>query len=117
MQELIPPRSNDLRVIVSGGEVVGAAVRIAAPGEWRTNVSLGGRSIATKPPRDACDLAVAAAQKLTLDLAGVDLLRADDGWIVLEVNAAVDMKPHYSLETDVFAAALEGLRVGPVPVL
>ena len=110
VQELVPPQSSDLRVIVSGAEVIGAAVRLAAPGEWRTNVALGGRSIATTPPDDACELARSAVRKLGLDFAGVDLLRAHDGWVVLEVNGAVDMKAHYSLGQDVFAAALAQLR-------
>jgi ribosomal protein S6--L-glutamate ligase len=119
VQELVPPRSSDLRVIVSAGEVVGAAVRLAAPGEWRTNVALGGRSIATTPPQDACELALAATRRLGIDLAGVDLLRDDDGWVVLEVNGAVDMKAHYALgERDVFAAALRTLeRVADKPLL
>jgi RimK family alpha-L-glutamate ligase len=109
VQELVPPRSSDLRVIVSGGRVVGAAVRLAAPGEWRTNVALGGRSIATTPPSEACELALAATEQLGIDLAGVDLLRDDDTWIVLEINGAVDMKARYSLGRDVFSAALEEL--------
>lgn len=111
VQELVPPRSSDLRVIVSGGEVVGAAIRLAAEGEWRTNVALGGRSTAATPPHDACELALTAARTLGIDLAGVDLLRDDEGWVVLEVNGAVDMKPHYALDRDVFAAALERLEL------
>jgi ribosomal protein S6--L-glutamate ligase len=118
VQELVPPRSSDLRVIVSAGEVVGAAVRVAAPGEWRTNVSLGARVIATSPPSDACELALAATRQLGIDLAGVDLLRDDDTWTVLEVNGAVDMRGCYSLGRDVFAAALAGLeRVEPKALL
>ena len=39
-------------------EVVGAAVRIAAPNEWRTNVALGGMSMSTTPPAEACELAL-----------------------------------------------------------
>jgi tetrahydromethanopterin:alpha-L-glutamate ligase len=110
VQELVPPRSRDLRIVVSGGEVVGAAVRLAAPGEWRTNVALGGRSIATTPPADACELALAATRRLGTDLAGVDLLPDGDGWVVLEVNGAVDMKSRYSLGRDVFRAALQELE-------
>jgi ribosomal protein S6--L-glutamate ligase len=110
VQELVPPRASDLRVIVSAHEVVGAAVRFAAPGEWRTNVALGGRSVATTPPPEACELAVEATRALGIDLAGVDLLREDGGLVVLEVNGAVDMKTYYSLDRDVFAAALERLE-------
>jgi RimK family alpha-L-glutamate ligase len=110
VQELVPPRSSDLRVIVSAGEVVGAATRLAAPGEWRTNVALGGRSVPATPPTQACELALAATAQLGIDLAGVDLLRDEDSWVVLEVNGAVDMKAHYAQGSDVFAAAVGGLE-------
>ena len=118
VQELVPPRSSDLRVIVAAGQIVGAAVRLSAPGEWRTNVALGARSIATTPPPEACDLAIAATRALGIDLAGVDLLRDEDGWVVLEVNGAVDMRAHYTLGPDVYSAALEGLaRAAAKPLL
>lgn len=110
VQELVPPRSSDLRLIVAAGEIVGAAVRLAAPGEWRTNVALGGLSIPTTPPAEACELALAATEQLGIDLAGVDLLPDGEGWVVLEVNGAVEIRPHYSLGLDVFAAALAQLE-------
>jgi RimK family alpha-L-glutamate ligase len=110
IQELVPPRASDLRIIVSADEVVGAAVRIAAPGEWRTNVALGARSTSTTPPAEACELAVVATRQLGIDLAGVDLLRDGDGWVVLEVNGAVEIRAHYSLGGDVFSTALGALR-------
>jgi ribosomal protein S6--L-glutamate ligase len=110
VQELVPQRASDLRVIVAAGEVVGAAVRIAAPGEWRTNVALGAQSIAAAPPADACELAIKAAVHLGIDLAGVDLLRDEESWVVLEVNGAVEMRPHYALEADVFSASVNALQ-------
>jgi glutathione synthase/RimK-type ligase-like ATP-grasp enzyme len=112
VQELVPPCSTDLRIIVSGGDVVGAAVRIAGPKEWRTNVALGGMIVPTTPPAEACELATAATRALGIDLAGVDLLPDGDSWVVLEVNGAVDMRPHYTLGVDVFAAALQSLQRG-----
>jgi RimK family alpha-L-glutamate ligase len=110
VQELVPPRSKDLRIIVSAGEVVGAATRVAAPGEWRTNVALGARPISATPPAEACELALAATRQLGIDFAGVDLLPDDGGWVVLEVNGAVDIRPIYSLGSDVFSAALASLE-------
>jgi RimK family alpha-L-glutamate ligase len=118
VQELVPPRSSDLRIIVSGGEIVGAATRLAAAGEWRTNVALGARAIAITPPPEAGELALAAARQLGIDFAGVDLLPDDDGWVVLEVNGAVDMRPSYSIGGDVFSAALASLeRIAQKPSL
>ena len=78
--------------------------------EWRTNVALGATPSAAVPPPDASELAVAATRALGIDFAGVDLLPLEEGWIVLEVNGAVDLRPMYSLETDVYAAALHSLQ-------
>jgi RimK family alpha-L-glutamate ligase len=110
VQEFIPAHANDLRLIVSAGEIVGAAARIAAPGEWRTNVALGARSVPTVPPPEARELALAASRALGIDFAGIDLLPAADGWVVLEVNGAVDMREHHTLGPDVTGAVLESLE-------
>ena len=84
-QQLVTPRGYDLRVLVAGGVVVGAVKRVAAPGEWRTNVALGAVRRRADPPAAAAALAVAAAAAIGGDLVGVDLLPVDDGWTVLEV--------------------------------
>jgi RimK family alpha-L-glutamate ligase len=110
VQELVPPRGHDLRLVVAGGTGVGAIRRCAAPGEWRTNVALGGRRAPTVPPADACALAVAAAAAAGADLVGVDLLPTGDGWVVLELNGAVDFTRAYArARGDVFAAATAAL--------
>ena len=112
-QELIEPRGWDLRVIVAGGKVVGGARRIAAPGEWRTNVALGGRIEPMAPPPVAQALALEAAAAIRGDLVGIDLLPIGDSFIVSEVNGAVDFRPAYALgPADVFGvAAAELVRV------
>lgn len=111
VQELVPPRGHDLRVLVAGGEVVGAVRRNAAPGEWRTNISLGGTREPALPDAAARTLALRAAAAVRADLVGVDLLPTGLGWTVLELNGAVDFTAQYSLgEEDVFERAIDALR-------
>jgi glutathione synthase/RimK-type ligase-like ATP-grasp enzyme len=94
----VRPRGYDLRVVVAGGEVVGASVRLAAADEWRTNVSLGGRLRAVELSPDARALALAAAAALGADLVGVDLLPvAGGGYVVVELNGAVEFDQRYAL--------------------
>lgn len=104
VQELVPPRGYDLRIIVAGGQVVGAIERVAAVNEWRTNIALGGSRRRSNPPPDACALAIEAAAAIGCDLVGVDLLPDAAGdWVVLELNGAVDFTTEYSLNGgDVF---------------
>ena len=111
-QKLVAPRGYDLRIVVAGGSIVGAVRRVAANGEWRTNVALGARREPVDPPDSARAIALAAAAAIDGDLVGVDLLPADVGtWVVLEVNGAVDFTSTYSLDQDVFDAAASALRV------
>ena len=94
-------------MIVSDGEVVGAVERVSAPGEWRTNVALGGTRRPAEPPPAACELAVHAAAAVGGDLVGVDLLPDTNGWRVIEINGAVDFTDDYALDgRDVFARAV-----------
>lgn len=111
LQTLVPPLGYDLRLVVAGGRVVGAVERVAAPGEWRTNVALGGVRRPVEPPPAACRLAVAAAEAVGADLVGVDLLPiGNGGYVVLELNGAVDFTSDYSIGgREVFAAAAEAI--------
>ena len=109
-QELITPRGHDLRLVVASGRVVGAIKRVAAAGEWRTNLALGGRRVPITPPPAAIRLAEAAARSIGADLVGIDLLPTGPGrFCVIELNGAVDFGLEYSLGTNVFRATLEAL--------
>jgi [lysine-biosynthesis-protein LysW]---L-2-aminoadipate ligase len=110
VQELIPPLGHDLRLVVAGGQVVGAVRRHAAEGEWRTNVALGAEREPTAPPQAAREMAVAAAAAVEGDLVGVDLMPTlDDGWVVIEINGAVEFNDEYSLDRDIFSAVVDAL--------
>jgi RimK family alpha-L-glutamate ligase len=110
VQRLVTPRGFDLRIIVAGGRVAGAIRRVAARGEWRTNVALGGRRESVLPPARACAIALAAAEAVGGDLVGVDLLPADaDTWTVLEINGAVDFTAAYTLGDEILSAVRDAL--------
>jgi RimK family alpha-L-glutamate ligase len=103
VQALVPLTGFDLRVLVARGRVVGAIERVAAAGEWRTNIALGGSRPAMPTP-EACVLATYATAAVAGDLVGVDLLPLPNGgYVVLEVNCAVEFTSDYSLAgRDVF---------------
>ena len=105
VQDLVRPQGYDLRIIVVAGRVVGAVYRVAAPGEWRTNIALGGvRRPVAEPPRSAAALAIEAATAARIDLAGVDLLPdGRGGWVVVELNGAVEFTEEYASWGDIFS--------------
>jgi [lysine-biosynthesis-protein LysW]--L-2-aminoadipate ligase len=109
VQELVPPVGYDVRVLVACGQVLGAVRRVAAEGEWRTNIALGARRVPTEPPPGTAELALAAAEALGADLVGVDLLPDGDGWTILEVNGAVDFAAEYRPDDNIFAAVVDAL--------
>jgi [lysine-biosynthesis-protein LysW]---L-2-aminoadipate ligase len=116
VQELVPPQGNDLRIVIAQGAVVGAIIRTAPPGKWRTNIALGAtRHPVDAIPRAASLTALRAAAALDADLVGVDLLPLPEGgWVALELNGAVDFTPDYShRRPDIFTTVIARLALRP----
>ena len=78
----------DIRCFVIDGEVVAAVKRKGALGEFRSNVHRGGRSYAVDLSAAERDIASRAAEAVGLQIAGVDVLRASHGPLVIEVNSS-----------------------------
>ena len=86
LQEFISHPGWDLRILVVGDDAF-AMRRVAAAGEWRTNVSLGGRPETVEVPAEVIAIARRAAATVGATIAGVDILPGPDGPVVLELNA------------------------------
>src|SRR5262245_1021630 len=85
LQEFVPHGRQDLRLFVVGGEVIAAARR--AGESWRTNVAAGAAPLPHRPSAAEDEMARRAARVVGADYAGVDLLPAEDGrLLVSEVN-------------------------------
>jgi RimK family alpha-L-glutamate ligase len=110
VQSLVPPVGEALRVLIAGRTVVATIRRLAAPGEWRTNVALGARWTPVTPPPEARRLALAASDAIGADFVGVDLLPSDESHTIIAINGCVDLTDEYSLNgTNVFDAIAERL--------
>lgn len=82
----------DIRLQTLGDRVVAAAARYGASGDFRSNVTAGGRMEPIDPPDSFKELALRATALLDLDFAGVDLLYGEgETPILCEVNS----NPHF----------------------
>lgn len=78
----------DLRCFVIGNRVVAAMKRQGKPGEFRSNLHRGGAASLIRLTPEERSTAVRAAQRLGLNVSGVDILRSNHGPVVLEVNSS-----------------------------
>lgn len=79
---------SDIRAFVIGNRVVGAMMRHGAPGEFRSNLHRGGTSEQIRITPEERSTAVRAARVMGLNVAGVDLLRANHGPVLMEINSS-----------------------------
>lgn len=78
----------DIRALVVDGKVVAAMKRSGAEGEFRSNIHRGGSAEQIKITAVERSTAVRAAKAMGLNVCGVDMLRANHGPVVMEVNSS-----------------------------
>lgn len=82
----------DIRAFVIGDKVVAAMIRQAKEGEFRSNLHRGGTAALVKLTPEERSTAVRAARKMGLNVSGVDLLRSNNGPVVMEVNSSPGLR-------------------------
>jgi ribosomal protein S6--L-glutamate ligase len=89
-------KGKDLRLQVVGSQVVAAMYRYSDNGDFRANITGGGKMKAYEPTQRQIDLAVESCKILGLDFAGVDILFGKDKEpIICEVNSNAHFKNIY----------------------
>lgn len=85
LQEFIPHGFSDIRAFVVGDHVIASMHRMAE--NWKTNVSLGAKPVPLKLDEELENLAVKTAKVIGCKVAGVDILEAPKGPLIIELNS------------------------------
>jgi ribosomal protein S6--L-glutamate ligase len=89
VQEFIKEANGqDIRCFVINGKVVESIMRTAAPGEFRANIHMGGTAQLVKITPEEKRIAILASKTMNLKVAGVDIIRGQNGALLLEVNSS-----------------------------
>ncbi len=89
LQEFIEEAGgSDIRCFVIGDKVVATMRRQGRKGEFRSNLHRGGSAEKVRITPEERSTAVRAARIMGLNVAGVDILRANHGPVVMEVNSS-----------------------------
>ncbi len=78
----------DIRCFVVGEKVVAAMKRQGAEGEFRSNIHRGGSASLVTITAEERKTALRAANTMGLNVCGVDILRSENGPVVMEVNSS-----------------------------
>jgi RimK family alpha-L-glutamate ligase len=85
VQQFIPHGTRDIRAFVVNDEVIAAMRREAK--SWKTNVSQGAKPVEFDSSEELSKIVVKAARVLGCEIAGVDVMEGEQGFIINEVNS------------------------------
>ncbi len=108
------PVDRDIRVVVIGGRVAHSYWRIAAPGEFRSNLGCGGSVNLDPVPAAACELALNTALRCGWDDVGIDICMWQDRLYVLEANMKYGRAGFVSAGIDYFKMMEDKIRNGEI---
>jgi [lysine-biosynthesis-protein LysW]---L-2-aminoadipate ligase len=92
-EELVSRPPRDIRAIVIGGTVVAAIYRYSGPGEWKTNMALGGHAETCPLTNELEDICIKATKAMEAQIVGVDLMESrEHGLIVHEINNTTEFR-------------------------
>lgn len=78
----------DIRAFVVNGKVVASMLRSAPEGEYRSNMHRGATAQTIGLTSEENETVIKATAAVGLEVAGVDIMRSNEGPLILEVNAS-----------------------------
>jgi ribosomal protein S6--L-glutamate ligase len=104
----------DLRIVLVGGRVVHAYWRIARPGEYRSNVSLGGRISFHNIKKGPLRFAEQVARLCKFDEVGLDICICQGNYLVLEANMVYGLKGFEKAGLNIYQLLTERVSEGEI---
>jgi ribosomal protein S6--L-glutamate ligase len=102
----------DIRAFVIGNRVVASIKRQSLDDDFRSNTHQGGVGMSVKLTEEERKTAVKAAKAMGLPICGVDMMRSDNGPLVLEVNSSASLKtPEMITKRDVASKIIEYIEL------
>ena len=93
LQEFIKESAGtDFRVLVLKGEILGGIKRSSINGDFRANVSLGGKAEIVKVDKEMEEMAKKIMKKGNIFYAGIDFIKSNRGYLALEINTSAQFK-------------------------
>lgn len=92
IEKYVPNPGEDIRGIMAGEEIIASYKRIAAEGEKKTNIHLGGRAVSYKLPPEMEEIVFRSGEAIKSRLCAVDMIVGKDGPQVIEVNINFGLK-------------------------
>jgi len=96
LQEYVKRPPRDIRILTVGNEVVAAAYRYSAKGDWRTNVARGGKMEPCPITNELAELALKASEAVGGGVLAIDCMESPEGIVVHEINNTPEFKGLYS---------------------
>lgn len=98
----------DIRALVVGSRVVASIKRQSLDDDFRSNTHQGGVGTAVKLTPEEEKTAIKAARAMGLSICGVDMMRSNNGPVVLEVNSSASIKtPELITKRDLASKIIE----------
>lgn len=113
IQEYLPI-DRDLRVVLVGAKVLHAYWRIARPGEYRSNVSLGGRISFQNIQNGPLRFAEKVARLCKFDEVGLDICICEGNYLVLEANMVYGLKGFEKAGLDIYQLLTQRVYEGGI---
>jgi ribosomal protein S6--L-glutamate ligase len=101
VQEYLPIKK-DIRVVIIGGHIVHAYLRIPLENEYRANLALGAKLCFDGIPQKALELAHHTATKCGWDDVGIDICECQNRFYILEANMKYGKQGFYQAGIDYF---------------